>query len=322
MELETKLEERQKDFTTLLTLLQLVEAHIKSLGRAKAFGGLTSSEVKPGYLKVAARYHRNTQFFPSYLQRHAVQDGLYKEISAGRYAIKPELLGSAGVIDLARIKRKIHRFLAASVHLRTDVLNRLDELLNEGDLEKQKAFLIDRLTSTKGHQGQNFEIISFSILSVYFSSLGFTLQRFSVTFANDGGMDFICGEGVYMVTASPTESKITTDLAKLPGTKRVLVGTAFGASLRCALRFAPLSGAIRGGYRRIVGVFMGEPPAGNAGAPAQKGVPSWVAPGVPAGVLSVACSCQPRRYSPGSRAMPNCVGSNCVGRPLRREPGS
>lgn len=52
---------------------------------------------------------------------------------------------------------------------------------------------------------------------------GFSLRRFSTTFSNDGGMDFIAGDGIYQVTASATDQKVAADLVKLPGTRRVVV---------------------------------------------------------------------------------------------------
>jgi hypothetical protein len=60
-------------------------------------------------------------------------------------------------------------------------------------------------------------------LKVYFESFGFGLKRFSVSFSNDGGMDFISANGIYQVTSSPAKGKIGDDLKKLPGTGRVMV---------------------------------------------------------------------------------------------------
>jgi hypothetical protein len=89
---------------------------------------------------------------------------------------------------------------------------------------KKRHVIIEKHLSDRS--SEIFEIMSFAILHVYFASLGFSLRRFSTTFANDGGMDFICGEGIYQVTTAPSRLKIERDLAKLPGTKRVIVAPA------------------------------------------------------------------------------------------------
>ena len=91
------------------------------------------------------------------------------------------------------------------------------------DINRRRDFIIQKLHSSDGNAGQNFEIMSFAILCVYFRIFGFSLRRFSTTFSNDGGMDFIAGEGIYQVTSNATDQKIASDLAKLPGTRRVVV---------------------------------------------------------------------------------------------------
>ena len=68
-----------------------------------------------------------------------------------------------------------------------------------------------------------FEVVSFAVLREYFRTFGFSLQRFSTTHANDGGMDFVASEAIYQVTTDESINKVRGDLAKSPGTKRVLV---------------------------------------------------------------------------------------------------
>jgi hypothetical protein len=49
-------------------------------------------------------------------------------------------------------------------------------------------------------------------------------------------MDFICGEGIYQVTTSPSKTKVQRDLGKLPGTKRVLVAPSVSARVAALAR--------------------------------------------------------------------------------------
>ena len=79
------------------------------------------------------------------------------------------------------------------------------------------------LSQLTGNRGEMFEVVSFAVLREYFRTFGFSLQRFSTTHANDGGMDFVGGEAIYQVTTDESTQKLRKDLAKAPGTKRVLV---------------------------------------------------------------------------------------------------
>ena len=79
------------------------------------------------------------------------------------------------------------------------------------------------LGQTSGNRGEMFEIVSFAVLREYFRTFGFSLHRFSTTHANNGGMDFVASEAIYQVTVDESITKVRKDLAKSPGTKRVLV---------------------------------------------------------------------------------------------------
>jgi len=74
-----------------------------------------------------------------------------------------------------------------------------------------------------GNRGEIFEVVSFAVLREYFRTFGFSLQRFSTTHANDGGMDFVASDAIYQVTTDESVQKVRKDLAKAPGVQRVLV---------------------------------------------------------------------------------------------------
>jgi hypothetical protein len=79
------------------------------------------------------------------------------------------------------------------------------------------------LSHLSGNRGEMFEVVSFAVLREYFRTFGFSLQRFSTTHANDGGMDFFASDAIYQVTTDESIEKLRRDLRKAPGTKRVLV---------------------------------------------------------------------------------------------------
>lgn len=100
----------------------------------------------------------------------------------------------------------------------------MEEKFTENDIEKSRDFILSLFNENRfRNYGQVFEVLSYSILKVYFESFGFGLRRFSVSFSNDGGMDFLSSSGVYQVTSSPSAQKIQSDLGKLPGIPRVMV---------------------------------------------------------------------------------------------------
>ena len=95
--------------------------------------------------------------------------------------------------------------------------------LPTGQIKERYALIDSYLRQIAGNRGEMFEVVSFAVLREYFRTFGFSLQRFSTTHANDGGMDFVAGEAIYQVTTDESLQKIRRDLAKAPGTKRVLV---------------------------------------------------------------------------------------------------
>jgi len=91
------------------------------------------------------------------------------------------------------------------------------------EVEQRRVLVDSYLSQLTGNRGEMFEVVSFAVLREYFRTFGFALQRFSTTHANDGGMDFVGGEAIYQVTTDESIQKVRRDLAKSPGTKRVLV---------------------------------------------------------------------------------------------------
>ena len=91
------------------------------------------------------------------------------------------------------------------------------------EVKERHALVGSYLSQLTGNRGEMFEVVSFAVLREYFRTFGFSLQRFSTTHANDGGMDFVGGEAIYQVTTDESIQKVRRDLAKAPGTKRVLV---------------------------------------------------------------------------------------------------
>src|SRR5438094_7660798 len=104
-------------------------------------------------------------------------------------------------------------------------MKRLEEVcqLPVDSIEARRSLVDGYLRQLTGNHGEMFEVVSFAVLREYFRAFGFSLQRFSTTQANDGGMDFVASNAIYQVTTDESVQKVKRDLAKSPGTQRVLV---------------------------------------------------------------------------------------------------
>jgi hypothetical protein len=104
-------------------------------------------------------------------------------------------------------------------------MKRLEETcsLPSGQVMERLELVEEYLSKLSGNHGEIFEVVSFAVLREYFRTFGFSLQRFSTTHANDGGMDFFASDAIYQVTTDASVEKLRRDLRKAPGTKRVMV---------------------------------------------------------------------------------------------------
>jgi hypothetical protein len=85
---------------------------------------------------------------------------------------------------------------------RQAAIKKLEETysLPKESIDERYTLVNAYLSQLTGNRGEMFEVVSFAVLREYFRTFGFSLQRFSTTHANDGGMDFVAGEAIYQVT--------------------------------------------------------------------------------------------------------------------------
>ncbi len=127
--------------------------------------------------------------------------------------------------QLHELREELVLSLKTAYERRQAVIHQLEQTvkLPEDQIQVRSELVSSYLKQIVGNGGEMFEVVSFAVLREYFRTFGFALQRFSTTHANDGGMDYVAGEAIYQVTADESASKVRRDLAKSPGTKRVLV---------------------------------------------------------------------------------------------------
>jgi hypothetical protein len=219
-------------FTVIATVLEVLRGHIAARKTGQDFGGLPPIEIKSGYDK-SAQWLGRRPFYPTYLQRHTKEGDYFQETAPGKYTIRSELVTELSLRELEALQDEILSYWNALRKAEQQLLEEIEATINlkPTAIDARYQFIHDRLQANEGNPGQHLEIMAYSILSTYFSALGFSLRRFSTTFANDGGMDFISSDAFYQVTTSPTRSKIASDLSKLPGIPRVFVAPSFSANV-------------------------------------------------------------------------------------------
>lgn len=220
--LEILVEKQKTNFSVIMTFYVLLEDYKNSLTQNAQYDGLLAREIRAGYNKIAQEYGKK-DFANSYVQRHTKTDDFFIERNS-RYKIRPELLDGISERIASKLLLKIKTDYDNHLETRYEVVISIEDLKQKDLGSEELKNELDGLMRTDGfNKGQLFEIISFSILHEYFKTFGFTLNRFSTTFSNDGGIDFIAQDCVYQVTSSPTTKKLESDLMKLPEIKRVFV---------------------------------------------------------------------------------------------------
>lgn len=209
--------------TVLGVVIPVLEGHIKAIRQGVSFEGLTEAQVKDGFQKLASRFLKS-DYHPTYIQRRLGPRG-FLEVTGERYRFQTLLLTDVSRDQLEQLHDELIESLRSAYEQRQAAIKKLEETfsLPKECIQERYALVDAYLSQLSGNRGEMFEVISFAVLREYFRTFGFSLQRFSTTHANDGGMDFVAGEAIYQVTTDESVQKVRKDLAKAPGIKRVLV---------------------------------------------------------------------------------------------------
>lgn len=209
--------------TVLGVAIPILAAHIEATELGLEFQGLSDKQIQKGFKELAGRFIKS-DYHSTYVDRRLGHRG-FLELSGDRYRIRATLMEGVSLNDLKRLRDELVGSLKSAFEQRQAVIKQLETVSSlPNDCVTERYALIDSyLSQLRGNRGEVFEVMSFAVLREYFRSFGFSLQRFSTTHANDGGMDFVAGEAIYQVTTDESAQKLERDLAKAPGTKRVLV---------------------------------------------------------------------------------------------------
>jgi hypothetical protein len=207
--------------TNLGVAIPVLSAYIDAAKKGKRSGGLTEKEIQAKFRELSARFF-NSEYHPTYLARAGDR---FLVRSEDRYGLREELLAGVSVHELELLLDELSESLREAYEERQAVIAKLKETcsLPDGNIEERYDLIASYLGQLGGNRGEMFEVVSFAVLREYFRTFGFSLQRFSTTQANNGGIDFVGGDAVYQVSTDGSLQKLRRDLAKAPGTKKVLV---------------------------------------------------------------------------------------------------
>ena len=209
--------------TVLGVAIPVLDGHIGAAKSRRSFGGLTERQIEAAFRELTSRFIRS-DYHSTYIDRRLGQRG-FLELRGNRYKIRESLLIGIALSDLEQLHNDLVGSLRTAYEQRQAVIKSLEDACSlPKEYINERYRLVDTyLSQLVGNRGEMFEVVTFAILREYFRIFGFSLQRFSTTHANDGGMDFVGGEAIYQVTTDESMQKVRKDLAKSPGTKRVLV---------------------------------------------------------------------------------------------------
>lgn len=207
--------------TVLGVAVPMLFAHIDAAKSGRRFAGLTEKQIEIAFGQLNSQFVKS-EYHSTYLHRGLAR---FLEAQGNRYKIREQLLAGASIADLDQLHSDLLESLRTAYEKRQAVIKNLVAACSlPAERIKERHALVDSyLSQLTGNRGEMFEVVSFAVLREYFRTFGFSLQRFSTTHANDGGMDFVGGEAIYQVTTDESIQKLRRDLAKAPGTKRVLV---------------------------------------------------------------------------------------------------
>ena len=203
--------------------IPLLNDYLDAVKGGDTLDGLTERQIEDGFRRLASQYI-HSDYHSTYIARRLGRAG-FVDFTDGRYHLRPSLLKNAKIDELGRLRDELMESLRSAYEQRRNAMKRLEETcsLPSSQVMERLALVEEYLSQLSGNQGEIFEVVSFAVLREYFRTFGFSLQRFSTTHANDGGMDFFASDAIYQVTTDASVEKLRRDLRKAPGTKRVMV---------------------------------------------------------------------------------------------------
>lgn len=184
---------------------------------------MTKTQIETEFNRVHTQYGIET-FRRDYVLRQCGRDRNAIDQHDDLFFIKANFLDGMDDGDFAAILERIDTHWSAFQNQQQRMIDEINTLIEDGTIDEKRTYIAEMLTERDAvKRGQAFEVASFAVLNTYLYSLGFSLNRFSTTYSNDGGIDFVAQNAVYQVTTKLSERKFDEDIKKVPGKERVLI---------------------------------------------------------------------------------------------------
>ena len=184
---------------------------------------MTKTQIETEFNRVHAQYGIET-FRRDYVLRQCGRDRNAIDQHDDLFFIKPDFIDGMIDDDFASILDKIDTHWDNFQNKQQEMIEEVQFFIENGTTEEKRTYVAEMLTNREAiKKGQAFEVTSFAVLNTYLYSLGFSLNRFSTTYSNDGGIDFVAQNAVYQVTTKLSEKKFDEDIKKVTGKNRVLI---------------------------------------------------------------------------------------------------
>ena len=184
---------------------------------------MTKTQIETEFNRVHTQYGIET-FRRDYVLRQCGRDRNAIDQHDDLFFIKPNFLSGMNDDDFATVLDRIDTHWGAFQNQQQRMIDEIQALIDNGTFEEKRTYVAEMLTDREAvKRGQAFEVASFAVLNTYLYALGFSLNRFSTTYSNDGGIDFVAQNAVYQVTTKLSERKFDEDIKKVTGKERVLI---------------------------------------------------------------------------------------------------
>ena len=184
---------------------------------------MTKTQIETEFNLVHTQYGIET-FRRDYVLRQCGRDRNAIDQHDDLFFIKSNFLDGMDDDDFAAVLNRIDNHWSAFQNQQQRMIDEINTLIEEGTTEEKRTYVAEMLTEREAvKRGQAFEVASFAVLNIYLYALGFSLNRFSTTYSNDGGIDYVAQNAVYQVTTKLSERKFDEDIKKVTGKERVLI---------------------------------------------------------------------------------------------------
>ena len=184
---------------------------------------MTKTQIETEFNRVHTQYGIET-FRRDYVLRQCGRPSSAIDQHDNLFFIKPTFLAEMTNDDYTAVFNRIDTYWGGFQTEQQRMIDEVQALIDRGTTEEKRTYVAEMLTTREAiKRGQAFEVTSFAVLNTYLYALGFSLNRFSTTYSNDGGIDFVAQNAIYQVTTKLSARKFDEDIKKVTGKERVLI---------------------------------------------------------------------------------------------------